>query len=272
MGSGASSLPKINSDESKESESSSSGTTVGTKFHLKFLKAELQYFSGDDALVYPWALNLVELGDDRLIIRSENGKVIIGELEYAGKPRMSLHSVTDSDEYIVSFKSNQKSLELKSIGELQAHAWLRALRNSILLFHMNDSSNLTLDLVHQLQIDDHGELKEEDFLDAQYEEKKFNFEELHPPRMNIVILVVGTRGDVQPFVYLGQALKRDGHRVRIATHSDYRNDVTIQGGLEYYPLAGREVEFRYSHTRPLPNCGLHLLTTQATLGSYQSTW
>ena len=30
------------------------------------------------------------------------------------------------------------------------------------------------------------------------------------PKMNIVILVVGTRGDVQPFVYFGQALQRKG--------------------------------------------------------------
>eukprot|EP01034_Spumella_vulgaris_P040346 gene40346-49897_t len=55
--------------------------------------------------------------------------------------------------------------------------------------------------------------------------------------MSIVILVVGTRGDVQPFVYLGQALKKYGHRVRLATHAEYREDVTIKGGLEYYPLA-----------------------------------
>lgn len=58
------------------------------------------------------------------------------------------------------------------------------------------------------------------------------------PAMNIVILVVGTRGDVQPFVYFGQELQRRGHRVRLATHEDYRDDVVVKGGLEYYPLAG----------------------------------
>ena len=60
---------------------------------------------------------------------------------------------------------------------------------------------------------------------------------LEPPPMNIVILVVGTRGDVQPFVYLGQGLRKHGHRVRVATHADYRKDV-LDEGLEYYPLAG----------------------------------
>eukprot|EP01038_Epipyxis_sp_PR26KG_P006179 gene6179-8510_t len=58
------------------------------------------------------------------------------------------------------------------------------------------------------------------------------------PKMNICILVVGTRGDVQPFIYLGQSLKKDGHRVRLATHAEYRDDVVAKGGLEYYPLAG----------------------------------
>ena len=42
---------------------------------------------------------------------------------------------------------------------------------------------------------------------------------LAPPPMNIVIQIVGSRGDVQPFVALGQVLKNKyKHRVRIATH------------------------------------------------------
>lgn len=60
---------------------------------------------------------------------------------------------------------------------------------------------------------------------------------VRPPQMSIVILVVGTRGDVQPFVYLGQRLQKDGHRVRLATHAEYRADVA-KGGLEFFPLAG----------------------------------
>ena len=40
-----------------------------------------------------------------------------------------------------------------------------------------------------------------------------------PPKLNVVIHVVGSRGDVQPFVALGKVLKSTyGHRVRLATH------------------------------------------------------
>src|SRR5262247_3268254 len=38
------------------------------------------------------------------------------------------------------------------------------------------------------------------------------------PPLAIVIMIVGTRGDVQPFIPIGRRLKADGHRVRIATH------------------------------------------------------
>ncbi|KAG8412712.1 hypothetical protein J3458_013153 [Metarhizium acridum] len=39
------------------------------------------------------------------------------------------------------------------------------------------------------------------------------------PRLNIVVMVVGSRGDVQPFLRIGKYIKEEfGHRVRIATH------------------------------------------------------
>ncbi|CAF3700402.1 unnamed protein product [Adineta steineri] len=62
-------------------------------------------------------------------------------------------------------------------------------------------------------------------------------EDLLVPRLAIVILIVGTRGDVQPFIALGQALRAVGHRVRIATHETFRSFVR-GNGLEFYPLAG----------------------------------
>ena len=57
------------------------------------------------------------------------------------------------------------------------------------------------------------------------------------PRLAIVMLIVGTRGDVQPFIALAKALLACGHRVRLATHETFRTFVR-ENGIEFYPLAG----------------------------------
>ncbi|KAJ5113421.1 hypothetical protein N7456_001955 [Penicillium angulare] len=62
-----------------------------------------------------------------------------------------------------------------------------------------------------------------------------------PLRLNIVIQIVGSRGDVQPFIALGTALKRYGHRVRIATHDTFATFVRDHG-LEFYPIGGDPAE------------------------------
>lgn len=49
--------------------------------------------------------------------------------------------------------------------------------------------------------------------------------------------VVGTRGDVQPFIAIARELRRYGHRVRLATHAVYRQFVEANG-VEFFPLGG----------------------------------
>lgn len=67
-------------------------------------------------------------------------------------------------------------------------------------------------------------------------------DEIPPPKLNIVIQVAGSRGDVQPFIALGCALQRDyGHRVRLATHAAFE-DFVRSSGLEFYPLGGDPAE------------------------------
>ena len=48
------------------------------------------------------------------------------------------------------------------------------------------------------------------------------------PPLNVALLVVGTHGDVQPFVALGLALAKRGHRVRLGTHACYRASVAAR--------------------------------------------
>ncbi|KAF7777854.1 CAZyme family GT1 [Agaricus bisporus var. burnettii] len=61
------------------------------------------------------------------------------------------------------------------------------------------------------------------------------------PCMSIVIMVVGSRGDIQPYVALGKRLKQDGHRIRIATHDAFRQFV-IDEGLEFFDIGGNPVD------------------------------
>ncbi|KAH6849571.1 hypothetical protein B0T12DRAFT_418528 [Alternaria alternata] len=64
-----------------------------------------------------------------------------------------------------------------------------------------------------------------------------------PVKLNIVIQVVGSRGDVQPFIALGDELRRYGHRVRLATHDMFQDLVRGSGsGLEFYPIGGNPSE------------------------------
>ncbi|XP_065874532.1 sterol 3-beta-glucosyltransferase UGT80A2 isoform X2 [Euphorbia lathyris] len=57
------------------------------------------------------------------------------------------------------------------------------------------------------------------------------------PPLQIVMLIVGTRGDVQPFIAIGKRLQDYGHRVRLATHSNFKEFV-LTAGLEFFPLGG----------------------------------
>nr|WIL59759.1 UDP-glucosyltransferase 80A41 [Paris polyphylla] len=57
------------------------------------------------------------------------------------------------------------------------------------------------------------------------------------PPLQIVILIVGTRGDVQPFIPIGKRFQDYGHRVRLATHANFKEFV-LTAGLEFYPLGG----------------------------------
>lgn len=62
-------------------------------------------------------------------------------------------------------------------------------------------------------------------------------------RLNIVIMVIGSRGDAQPFLKIGKVLKEEyGHRVRVATHPAFREFVEQDSGLEFFSVGGNPSE------------------------------
>ncbi|KAF4617008.1 hypothetical protein G7Y89_g15141 [Cudoniella acicularis] len=62
--------------------------------------------------------------------------------------------------------------------------------------------------------------------------------DLPRPKLNIVVMVIGSRGDIQPFLKLGKNLKEYGHRVRIATHPAFKEFVQSDSGLEFFSVGG----------------------------------
>lgn len=62
-------------------------------------------------------------------------------------------------------------------------------------------------------------------------------------QLNIVIIIIGSRGDIQPFIRIGKILKEDyGHRVRLATHPAFKDFVEKDSGLEFFSVGGNPAE------------------------------
>jgi sterol 3beta-glucosyltransferase len=60
---------------------------------------------------------------------------------------------------------------------------------------------------------------------------------------NVIIFTMGTRGDVQPYIYLAQALMKEGHRVTIGTHPCWKKLVT-SAMIQFTPI-GPDIDIEY---------------------------
>ncbi|KAF5210727.1 Sterol 3-beta-glucosyltransferase [Clavispora lusitaniae] len=58
---------------------------------------------------------------------------------------------------------------------------------------------------------------------------------------NFVLLTIGSRGDVQPYIALGKQLIVEGHNVTIATHGEFR-DWIVSHGINFKEIAGNPAE------------------------------
>ena len=60
---------------------------------------------------------------------------------------------------------------------------------------------------------------------------------LSMPSKHFMCLTIGSRGDVQPYIALGRGLQKEGHRVTIVTHEEYKEWVT-GFGVEHRTAGG----------------------------------
>ena len=84
--------------------------------------------------------------------------------------------------------------------------------------------------------------------------------------MNITILTIGSRGDVQPFVALGVGLKEAGHEVTLATGQAFEAFVT-EHGLRHVALEVDLLERLQSPEGKAAVSGKNLLTTMKKAAS-----
>ena len=55
--------------------------------------------------------------------------------------------------------------------------------------------------------------------------------------MRVALLAIGSRGDVQPFIALGLALRERGHSLRLLAAADYE-ELVVGYGLPYAAVGG----------------------------------
>lgn len=60
--------------------------------------------------------------------------------------------------------------------------------------------------------------------------------------MQIAIIAMGSRGDIQPYIALGKGLKAAGHLVRLITHENFEG-LVCSHGLAFCPVKGNVQEF-----------------------------
>ncbi|XP_020590271.1 sterol 3-beta-glucosyltransferase UGT80A2-like isoform X3 [Phalaenopsis equestris] len=102
---------------------------------------------------------------------------------------------------------------------------------------VRDDGSVLVEIPSNIEPPSHDPDSEDVHYETVDEEFTIPCDNQYMPPLQIVILIVGTRGDVQPFVAIGKRLQDYGHRVRLATHANFKEFV-LTAGLEFFPLGG----------------------------------
>ncbi|XP_023753188.1 sterol 3-beta-glucosyltransferase UGT80A2 [Lactuca sativa] len=195
----------------------------------------------------------VDFSRDDDVAFASGGVVSNGDASYSGSDGRSVHKLRKLQSELTNFilGSSEKFESSSSQFTLEKSKTERP-RRSKMLVDEKLSVNQKLQLLNKIATVKDGTVEFEIPGDVELSaletesDKCYNaFNEDLPdssePRylrpLQIVILIVGTRGDVQPFIAIGKRLQEYGHRVRLATHSNFKEFV-LTAGLEFYPLGG----------------------------------
>ena len=102
-------------------------------------------------------------------------------------------------------------------------------------------------------------------------ESETAFELGNIPPLNVMILLVGSRGDVQPFIALAQGLRKQGHRVRFGTHALFEDFVT-QFGFEFVSIGGDPKELLAFVVRHPTMITLRMAEVQQQIGIMEEVY
>lgn len=86
----------------------------------------------------------------------------------------------------------------------------------------------------------------------------------------IVILTIGTQGDVRPCIALGQGMRRSGHRVRIATSANFK-ELVDNAGLEFSALTA-DFQAMLAADRTIADQGMNLRAMARIFRDRYAAW
>uniref|UniRef100_A0A1D1XCL4 sterol 3beta-glucosyltransferase n=1 Tax=Anthurium amnicola TaxID=1678845 RepID=A0A1D1XCL4_9ARAE len=149
----------------------------------------------------------------------------------------SSNMLIDSDELKISRSKTEKKERLKhdwKLDRLSEHEKKKIMESFV---KFQNDGTVEVDVARSVPVA--SELLELDSVNATSEDVESSASEFvrSIPRLKIAMLVVGTRGDVQPFVAFAKKLQEFGHHVRLATHTNFCSFVK-SAGVNFYPLGG----------------------------------
>jgi hypothetical protein len=142
-------------------------------------------------------------------------------------------SSVDLGQRVRRFVSGRLEEVHRSIAEGESRPESEQLREAQRLRKLEPSASQSSDL--RLSLPD-------DAPPVMFRSTSSSFLDFRPPEsLHITCLTIGSRGDVQPYIALCKGLLAEGHRVRIATHAEYRE--WIDGhGIEFGCVGGDPAE------------------------------